>query len=112
MALPGHQPSRVEDDARAPLHVCASCGSNQVHPLRWEAAEGERWTVRLRCPNCEWTGFGTFDREVLDALDEQLDEGFETLLGDLRKLAAANMAEAVDRFIGAVQAGAVLPEDF
>ena len=33
-------------------------------------------------------------------------------MDDLRELARANMADAVERFVAALWAGAVLPEDF
>ena len=41
-----------------------------------------------------------------------LDAGTEQLLGDLNLLARANMEEQVERFIAALRAGQILPEDF
>jgi hypothetical protein len=111
MELRGHQTGRA-DQARAPLHVCIACGSRLVHPVEWHEAGHGSWTVSLRCPNCWWTGSGTYEPEVVDALDVQLNEGAEALIDDLRELARANMVEAVERFVAALWAGAVLPEDF
>jgi hypothetical protein len=68
--------------------------------------------VLLRCPNCEWSETDTFDQPTVDRFDEQLDIGTEILLGDLKRLEQANMEEEIDRFVRAVNADAILPEDF
>ena len=94
-----------------PLHVCARCDSRLVHPLRWKQLDG-RWTVWRRCPDCEWRDAGSFDQGALDAFDDVLEQGAAALTRDLRVLARANMAEDVERFVRALAAGAILPEDF
>ena len=66
----------------------------------------------LRCPNCEWSEVDVFDQETVDRFDEQLDIGTEILLTDLKRLQQANMEEEIDRFVSAVNADAILPEDF
>ena len=70
------------------------------------------WTVDLRCPDCEWTGGGVYAQEVVDRFDEALDGGTEQLLDDLNLLARANMEEQVERFVAALWADRILPEDF
>jgi hypothetical protein len=110
MAIQGHQ--RGADGARTGLHLCAACGSPLVHPVEWEQVGRGSWTLSLRCPNCWWTGSGTYAQELVDAFDLALDEGIEALMDDLRELSRANMAEDVDRFVAALWADAVLPEDF
>ncbi|HEV2059335.1 MAG TPA: hypothetical protein VGR11_08250 [Solirubrobacteraceae bacterium] len=104
------------DDNLAPaqreLHVCPECDSQLVYPVTWEEADAARWTVDLRCPDCEWTVSDTFDGQLIQRFDETLDRGTEALIDDLRKLARANMQEDVERFIAAVNAEFVLPEDF
>ncbi len=112
MAIPGHQGDRLEGELRRPLHHCLECRSNLVHPIEWEQTSREHWTVLLRCPNCEWSASGTYDQALVDDFDRELDEGAQALIRDLRELARANMADAVDRFVHALRAGAVLPEDF
>jgi hypothetical protein len=94
------------------LCVCEMCGSNLVEPVEWAAAAPGQWRVALQCPNCEYWTDGVFSQECVDRFDERLDEGTEILLRDLKRLQQANMAEDVDRFVGALQAGAILPEDF
>jgi uncharacterized protein with PIN domain len=98
--------------ARRDLHVCLECDSQLVYPVAWEEVEPARWEVSLRCPNCEWTVTDTFDEELIHRFDETLDQGTEALVADLRQLTRANMEDDVERFIAALNAEYVLPEDF
>lgn len=103
-----------EDLAPAPteLQVCPHCCSRLVYPVAWEEADRSRWEVSLRCPNCEWTVTGVFEEDVIQRFDEVLDRGTEALVADLRQLTRANMEDAVERFVHALSAGHVMPEDF
>jgi hypothetical protein len=94
------------------LHECPSCERELVYPVEWEEVSATHWEVLLRCPNCEWSEVGTFDQPTVDRFDERLDRGTETLLDDLRRLQQANMEEEIERFVRAIEAGAILPEDF
>ena len=106
--------SRAPGAARdtAALHVCPTCESTLVYPVDWAPADRRRWRVDLRCPDCEWNGGGVYAQEIVDAFDEELDRGTEELLGDLTRSSRTNMEEEVDRFIAALHAGWILPEDF
>ncbi len=110
MELRGHERDRVE--GTQPLHVCVACRSNLVHPVEWEAAGGRGWTVSRRCPNCWWAGSGTYGQALVDAFDQELEDGLDALIEDLRELTHANMAEGIERFVEALRVDAVLPEDF
>ena len=94
------------------LHICLECSSELVYPIEWEEAGPENWRVTLRCPNCEWVVTGIFAQDVVDTFDEVLDEGTERLVTDLKSLMHANMSEEIDRFVAALDAEALLPEDF
>ena len=94
------------------LHECPSCECDLVYPVEWEETSPTHWEVLLRCPNCEWSEVGTFDQPTVDRFDKRLDTGTETLIGDLRRLQQANMEEDIVRFARALDAGAILPEDF
>ena len=94
------------------LHLCAECACELVYPIEWDEAGPENWRVSLRCPNCEWTVTGVFPQDVVDDFDERLDEGTEQLVSDLRQLMHTNMTEEIERFVSALDAGALLPEDF
>lgn len=93
-------------------HVCPSCQMPFVFPT--EALEVDEWhfAVGLRCPNCDWEGVGVYDDEALEQFDIGLDEGTRTLVAALDALAAANARDEADRFAAALQADAILPEDF
>jgi hypothetical protein len=94
------------------LCICESCSSDLVEPVEWEAAGPERWRVALSCPNCDYWTEGVFSQECVDRFDERLDEGTAILVAELKRLRHSNMTEDVDRFIAALDVGAILPEDF
>jgi uncharacterized protein with PIN domain len=96
----------------ADLHVCPECASELVYPIDWQEAGRSSWEVSLRCPNCEWRLVDTFEQDAIQLFDETLDRGTEALVEDLRRLARANMEADVERFIGALSADYLLPEDF
>lgn len=106
-AAPGEAAPTVAD-----LHVCPSCNSHLVYPVAWEEFGRTSWEVSLRCPNCEWTHTEVFSEDAIQRFDETLDLGTEALVADLRKLTRANMEDDIARFVAAIDAGFVLPEDF
>jgi hypothetical protein len=99
---------RAADD----LHVCPACASDLVIPIDWAPARTQSWRVQLRCPDCEWSGGGVYSQKVVDRFDEALDLGTDAMLNDLALLARANMEAEVDRFVAALVADHILPEDF
>jgi hypothetical protein len=94
------------------LHRCFDCGGELVYPVEWEEAGPENWSVLLHCPNCGIYREGVFAQETVERFDEELDRGSDALARDYKRLMRANMAEEIDRFVGALQADAILPEDF
>ena len=111
----GNEPadgSRPVLDPAGALHVCTECASHLAYPTAWEEADEDHWSVTIRCPECEILRQGVFSQTAVETFDEELDAGTDALTADYRRLMRANMAEEVDRFAGALSAGAVLPEDF
>ncbi len=107
-ALPSrHLPADVAD-----LHLCGSCDSDHVYPVEWEEAGATHWEVTLRCPNCEWSGTGVYEQQLVERFDEELDRGTEALVRDLKRLMQANMEDEIERFVTALEGNHVLPEDF
>jgi hypothetical protein len=94
------------------LHVCPACASPLVAPVAWEQAGSHEWAVTIQCPNCEWWDADVFDDETVERFDEELDRGTEALVRDLLRLMRANMEDDVERFLAALHADAILPEDF
>jgi hypothetical protein len=94
------------------LHVCPSCGSDLVQPVGWSETADDKWELTLHCPNCDWLAEGVFDERQVYGLEDKLEEGLVAMLSDLRRMTQANMAEEVDRFVVALNADSILPEDF
>jgi hypothetical protein len=94
------------------LHVCVQCSSELVYPVEWDESDAQEWNVLLRCPNCDVYRHGTFSVRTLEALDAELDRGAHALIRDYDQLVCTNMAGEIERFVGALAADAVLPEDF
>jgi len=107
-ATPATTTSPAVDD----LHVCPECDRDLVYPVDWEEASATHWEVELRCPNCEWSEVGTYDQATVDRFDEHLDLGTDALVKDLRRMVQANMEAEAERFAAALNANAILPEDF
>ena len=94
------------------LHVCVECSSELVYPVQWEEAGPENWSVLLHCPNCDVYREGIFTQDNVELFDEELDRGADALARDYKRLMRANMAEEIERFVGALTSDAILPEDF
>ena len=95
-----------------PLHVCGDCHAPLVQPVSWSETGDEHWELELLCPNCEWTTTGIYSQAEVEELEDRLEEGLAEMLADLHRLAQANMTDEVERFIAALDAGVILPEDF
>lgn len=106
---------RFNDDgapATTGLHVCPDCQSELVQPVAWAEGSGNSWVLVLNCPNCGWCDEGVYTQEEVEELEERLDAGLADMLDDLQRLAQANMADQVDRFVAALNEDQILPEDF
>jgi hypothetical protein len=107
-AVPKDPPAEPHQD----LHICTECSSELVYPLQWEESGPVNWSVLLHCPNCDVYREGIFTQETVETFDEELDRGADALARDYKRLVRANMAEEVERFVGALASDAILPEDF
>ena len=113
-STPAPEPVRMPAPSTEPLelHICPECGRNLVYPVEWEEASATHWDVVLRCPNCEWTTTGQYDQDTVDRFDEEIDQGTDVLLRDLKRLTRANMEEEIERFGKALDSDAIWPMDF
>jgi hypothetical protein len=105
---PQHAPAEPHQE----LHVCVDCASDLVYPVRWEESGPENWSVLLHCPNCDVYREGVFTQDTVESFDEELDRGADALARDYKRLMRANMADEIERFVGALTSDAILPEDF
>jgi hypothetical protein len=108
----GHDLTAVAQVGERDLHVCVACGSQLVQPAWWDEAGDGAWQVCLRCPECEHHREGVYPQAVVDLYDERLNEGSDALTTAYRRLVRDNLVAELERFAGALQAGAILPEDF
>jgi len=99
-------------DYQQGLHLCGVCSSDLVQPQWWEETSGGTWRVELRCPECEHHREGVFTQNVVDMFDERLNEGSDALATAYRRMVRDNLVAEMERFAGALRAGAILPEDF
>ena len=97
---------------RRGLHMCPECESDLVQPVDWSEASEDQWELLLNCPNCGWYEEGVFSQDQVQNLEERLDEGLEDILHDLQRLTHANMTDQIERFVTALGADLILPEDF
>lgn len=91
---------------------CKACNSNLVQPLeRYPTSDGH-WTALLRCPDCEQTSLGLYSNQEIDKYVDSLFEGIVELdlIADLTE--RGNFREEGNKFIYALRAGHILPEDF
>ncbi len=106
---------RFDDAVESPgegLHVCPCCDSELVQPIEWGGVADEGVELTLRCPNCYWTRHEAYGQEQVAQLEDRLDDGVAAILGDLRRLTTANMADEIERFAAALTHDLILPEDF
>jgi hypothetical protein len=113
MATGNSQTPTSKVQTKVELHVCPECTSKLVQPVAWEqVASSNEWRLWRRCPECEWNGDAIHRESTIDDYDEQLDFGTRELAEELRALQQSNMEEAINRFVSALQADQILPEDF
>ena len=94
------------------LHICLECGSELVYPIEWEEAGPRTGASRSAAPTASGPRPASSPRTSSIASTSVLDEGTEQLVSDLKQLMHANMSDEIDRFVSALDAEALLPEDF
>jgi len=97
---------------RVGLHICPDCGSDLIQPVAWGQVTPDQWELTLHCPNCGHSREGVFDQNDVADLEEHLDAGVEAILSDLQRMTQANMSDEIKRFVAALDADLILPEDF
>jgi hypothetical protein len=106
------RPLEATAEQRRPLHICPECTSQLVQPISWTEVDDGHWELALLCPNCEWVDEGIHSLDEVEELEERLEQGHSEMLADLQRLAQANVADQIDRFVAALDANLILPEDF
>jgi hypothetical protein len=96
------------------LDVCVRCGRSFVVPAAiLEVVPNDRcYTVELACNNCGHSRVGTYDEDTMEGLDRALDREQATLEETALRVFRENMLEEIERFVAALDANLILPEDF
>ncbi len=95
------------------LHICpAYDGAFVVLGDIYEVVGEDRCRLDLRCVDCGWEDTTVHTDAELESLDRELDRGYADLLWALEVLWIGNEEEAIARFSRALEADAILPEDF
>ena len=106
-------PDRHGHTATADLHVCIECGRDFVVPVSVvDLIEPDRCVVELACTNCGTASLGVHDDRDLMELDRHLDEAQAKIREALEVLQVSDGLDHVDRFVRALRAGHIWPEDF
>ena len=95
------------------LHVCTDCREPFVSAVSvLDVVDGERCVVELHCANCGETRIGVHGDDELAELDHDLEAAYATLASAVELFEALDEWERAERFVEALHAGHVMPEDF
>jgi hypothetical protein len=104
-------PEAAPNSAQA-LMACTCCGSRLLQLVDAEPHAPGGWDALLECPEC-WTAVDQhLEDDAMEDFDRAFDDGVRELVAELRRMTFRNMLEDVERFVAALQADAILPEDF
>lgn len=107
LRLPLAPPASGED-----LHHCEECATDLVHPVEWSRVGTNAWALELFCPNCRVHTVGVFTQAEVDRLEEDLDADEDAIVDTMLKIEASRIEDEVEAFGAALEANALLPEDF
>ena len=95
------------------LHICTACDRDFIVPVSVvDLIDHDRCIVELACTNCGVTSLGVHDDRSLMELDRRLDRTQEQIRDAADLLAIADQLERTERFVRALRADQILPEDF
>lgn len=99
--------------AAAGLHQCTDCHEPFVIAVDvLDVVDDGRCVVELYCTNCRRTRVGTHDESELMELDDRLVASTAAMHNAVGVLEAIDEWERVERFVEALHADLILPEDF
>ncbi len=94
------------------LHVCPECRRDMVFPLDWEPADDEHWIIDLCCGECGAQRTVTASNAEAAAFDKALVKHERTIERTAQRLDTERMADELDAFVHALDAGLIEPADF
>jgi hypothetical protein len=106
-----HQPPSRSDAGRG-LEICLVCGGDFVNPVDWDALEGHRFWMLLRCGACETWRDVTVSDAAADRFEDALDERTRVLERTLERLDRERMEDEVEAFVAGLHDGRIGPAHF
>jgi hypothetical protein len=108
----GSHPNETAELVRRP-HVCRVCQRPFLTPLTIvPLVSQEGYVVEMQCTNCEDATVALLDEDQMEQLDRELDRQSGHLRHTLAEIQLADELDEIDRFVEALDAGHILPEDF
>jgi hypothetical protein len=92
--------------------TCAACDSDLVFPIDWENTSQTTWLVTLRCPECRTEYGETLERWQIERFVAQLHSQKRALAKELARFTVSSFLLDTERFVAALKAGHIQPEDF
>jgi len=108
----GSHPNETESLVHRP-HLCRVCRRPFLTPLSIvPLVSQEAYVVEMQCTNCEDATVTLLDEDQMERLDRELDRQSGSLRHTLAEIRLADELDEIDRFVEALHAGHILPEDF
>jgi hypothetical protein len=92
--------------------LCGSCCSDLVFPVDWQSTSETMWLVKLRCPECDAEYDEPMERWLVERFVAQLHTQKRALAGELARFTLSAFALETERFVAALNAGHIQPDDF
>jgi hypothetical protein len=97
----------------AGLEMCGACGRPFVVPVALlDLVDEGLYLLALHCKNCDRLSTGVHEDAELEALEHANDAAIAELESALEIVSVARFIDDLDGFTRALQADAVLPDDF
>jgi hypothetical protein len=97
----------------AGLEMCTACGRPFVVPVALlDLVDEGLYLLALHCKNCDRLSTGVHEDAELEALEHASDAAVAEMASALEIVAVARFIDDVGEFTRALEADAVLPEDF
>ena len=94
-------------------HVCRVCLRPFLVPLStFPLISRNGYVLEMQCSNCEDSTVALLDEAQMEQLDRELDRQTGAIRHALAEIRLADDLDRVDRFVTALRADLILPEDF
>ena len=105
--------STYETEPAHDPHLCRVCARPFLVPVSIVPLVSQLgYVVELRCTNCEDVTVALLDEEKMERLDRELDRQTGRIRHALAEMQLADQLDEIDRFVEALDAGHIVPDDF